>query len=69
MTLAPEHVAAVIAGLERAAIPVTQIGVVTLPEDGFVMITSEGEREMPDFPIDELARFLSSLPADAPSPQ
>ena len=69
MTLAPEHVAAVIAGLERAAIPVTQIGVVTLPEDGFVMITSEGEREMPDFPIDELARFLSSLPADALSPQ
>ena len=36
---------------------------------GFLMITSEGEREMPDFPIDELARFLSSLPADAPSPQ
>ena len=69
MTLAPEQVPSVIAGLERAAIPVTQIGVVTLPEDGFVMITSEGEREMPDFPIDELARFLSSLPADAPSPQ
>ena len=39
------------------------------PEDGFVMITSEGEREMPDFPIDELARFLSSLPADTYPPQ
>ena len=61
MTLAPEHVAAVVAGLERAAIPVTQIGVVTPPEQGFVMVTSGGEREMPDFPIDELARFLSSL--------
>ena len=69
MTLAPENVTAVTAGLERASIPVTQIGVVTPPEQGFVMITSEGEREMPDFPIDELARFLSSLPADAPSPQ
>ena len=62
MTLAPKHVAAVVAGLERAAIPVTQIGVVTPPEQGFVMITSEGEREMPDFPIDELARFLASPP-------
>ena len=69
MTLSPDNVAAVTAGLERAAIPVTQIGVVTPAEQGFVMITPEGEREMSDFPIDELARFLSSLPADAPSPQ
>ena len=62
MTLSPENVAAVVAGLERAAIPVTQIGVVTPPEQGFVMITPEGDREMPDFPIDELARFLASPP-------
>ena len=30
MTLSPEQVPSVIAGLERAAIPVSQIGVVTL---------------------------------------
>ncbi len=60
MTLAPEHVGPVSGSLQCAGIPVTQIGVMTSHEDGFVMITPEGEREMPDFAIDELARFLSS---------
>ena len=60
ITLDPEQVSAVTESLKRADITVTQIGVVTPPEDGFVMITSQEKREMPDFPIDELARFLSS---------
>ncbi len=60
VTLPPENVASVASALEAACIPVTRIGEITPPEDGFVMITPEGEREMPDFPIDELARFLSS---------
>ena len=55
MTLAPERVGPVSGSLQRAGITVTQIGVVTSHEDGFVMITPEGEREMPDFAIDELA--------------
>ena len=60
ITLPPENVPSVTSALEGAGIPVTRIGHVTPPEDGFVMVTSKGEREMPDFPIDELARFLSS---------
>ncbi len=60
VTLSPGHVPVVTAGLEGAGIPVTRIGEVTPQEDGFVMRTATGEREMPDFAIDELARFLSS---------
>ena len=60
ITLPPENVPPVTSALEAAGIPVTRIGQVTPPEDGFVMVTSEGEQKMPDFPIDELARFLSS---------
>ncbi len=66
ITLSPEHVPAVTAGLEGAGVPVSRIGEVTPPEEGFVVHTALGEREMPDFPIDELARFLSSLPTDTP---
>ena len=60
ITLPPENTLPVTSALETAGIPVTRIGEVTPPEDGFVMVTAKGEREMPDFPIDELARFLSS---------
>ena len=60
VTLSHEHVPAVTAGLEGAGIPVARIGEVSPSETGFVVRTSTGEREMPDFAIDELARFLSS---------
>lgn len=60
VTLPPDNVPSVTSALEAACIPVTRIGTVTPPEDGFVMVAPEGERAMPDFPIDELARFLSS---------
>ena len=60
ITLDPKHVPAVTTSLERAGIPVTRIGEVTPREEDFVMITPDGDRDMPDFPIDELARFLSS---------
>ena len=60
VTLSPQYAPAVTAGLEGAGIPVARIGEVTPPEDGFVMRTATGEREMPNFAIDELARFLSS---------
>ena len=60
VTLLPEHIPAVTAGLESAGIPVARIGEVTPQEQGFVMRTATGEREMPDFATDELARFLSS---------
>ncbi len=60
VTLSHEHVPAVTAGLEGAGIPVARIGEVTSAEQGFVMRTAMGEREMPNFAIDELARFLSS---------
>ena len=60
ITLPPDNAPSVTAALKAADIPVSEIGEVTPPQDGFVMITSQGEREMPEFPIDELARFLSS---------
>ena len=60
ITLSPEPVPAVTAGLEGAGIPVARIGEVTPQEQGFVMRTAAGEREMPNFTTDELARFLSS---------
>ena len=69
VTLSPEHVPDVIAGLEGAGIPVARIGEVTPPEGGFVVCTATGEREMPDFPIDELARFISFQSSAESSPQ
>ena len=69
VTLSPEHVPDVTAGLEGAGIPVARIGEVTPPEGGFVVCTATGEREMPDFPIDELARFISFQSSAESSPQ
>ena len=60
ITLPTENVPPVASALAEAGIPVSRIGELTRPEDGFVMVTSQGPRPMPDFPIDELARFLSS---------
>ena len=62
ISLDPGQVAAVTAGLEGGGIPVARIGEVIPPEEGFVMCTAAGERGMPDFATDELARLLSSLP-------
>ena len=60
VTLPPDNVPSVASALEAAGIAVSRIGEITPPEDGFVMVTSQGEQAMPEFPIDELARFLSS---------
>ena len=60
ITLPSENVPPVTSALEAAGIPVSCIGAVTPPDHGFAMVTSKGERAMPDYPIDELARFLSS---------
>ena len=57
--VAPGDAAPLVAALEREGIPARVIGRVTDRAEGMRLRTPEGERELPTFERDELARFLS----------
>ena len=58
-TVAPEHAEPLVSALEREGVPARVIGRVTEHAEGMRMRTPSGERELPRFDRDELARFLS----------
>ena len=56
---APERTDAVLAALAAEGIPATVIGRVTEASAGLRLRTSNGVRELPGFPRDELARYMA----------
>lgn len=59
-TVAPGEAQSLVAALEREGIPARVIGRVTDRAEGLRLRTPHGERELPSFDRDELARFLSA---------
>ena len=57
---APGEAASLVAALEREGIPARVIGRFTDRAEGLRLRTPEGERDLPAFDRDELARFLSA---------
>ena len=60
VTLPPSDVPALQAALTQAGSDGYEIGLMIDPEEGLQMIGYGGELPLPEFPRDELARFLSS---------
>ena len=58
-TLSPSEVPKLLEALEDGGIAAYEIGRITPPEDGLKLRSSDGDRELPVFERDELARFLS----------
>jgi hydrogenase maturation factor len=59
VTLPAADVPGLMTALEKQGIQGFEIGQMLAPEEGLVMITRQGEVPLPDFPRDELARYLS----------
>ena len=59
ITLPPPDVPALLAALEREGIDGWEIGLMTAPEEGLIMIGRQGEVPLPEFPRDELARYFA----------
>ena len=59
ITLAAGEVPALLRALEQERITGWEIGQVLAPEEGLITIGYEGEKPMPVFPRDELARYIS----------
>ncbi|MBM4437366.1 MAG: hydrogenase expression protein [Actinobacteria bacterium] len=64
-TLAPSEVEAALARAAAAGVRATRIGAMTEPQAGRVLVAVGGERPLPAFARDELARFLSADPTRA----
>ncbi len=62
ITLAANEVPKLLSALDRAGITGWEIGQMLAPEEGLLMINYEGEILLPNFPRDELARYLSTTP-------
>ncbi len=60
VTLPAVQVPALFAALEEENIGGWEIGQMLAPEEGLVLFGHEGEQPLPEFPRDELARYLSS---------
>ena len=60
VTLPAGDVPALLAALEKENIDGWEIGQMLAPEEGLVLIGYQGEEPLPQFPRDELARYLSS---------
>ena len=61
VTLPPSEVPSLQNALERKGIEGWEIGLMIDPEEGLQMIGYEGEVPLPEFPRDELARYIASL--------
>ena len=59
ITLPAGDVPKLILALERQGIAGWEIGQMLAPEEGLIMIGQAGEVPLPEFPRDELARYLS----------
>lgn len=59
LTLAPERASALITTLKRAGISATVIGRMTKPTEGVTLATPNGSAPLPQFPRDEIARYLT----------
>lgn len=64
MTVPAAQASKLLKGLDVKGILAYDIGEVTPPSDGQRMVTETGEREMPTFDRDELARFFSAQRSD-----
>lgn len=60
ITLPAGDVPPLLAALEGEGIYASEIGQMIAPEEGLVMIGYEGETPLPEFPRDELARYIST---------
>ena len=60
LTLPPTEAPKALRALEESGVEAYDIGEVTSASEGLKMLTSDGEKELPDFGRDELARYLSS---------
>ena len=60
VTLPAVQVPALVAALEEENIDGWEIGQMLAPEEGLVLFGQEGERPLPQFPRDELARYFSA---------
>lgn len=58
-TLPASATPAALRALDRIGVSGWEVGQMMEPEDGLWLIDRGGERELPEFPRDELARFLS----------
>ena len=63
----PESVAAIVGDLEAAGIPVSSVGMLTANPDDLALVTNGVRRNLPEFPVDEVARLLSSREPNAGS--
>jgi hydrogenase expression/formation protein HypE len=61
ITLHSAEVPALLSALSLEGITGWEIGQMLAPEEGLLMITNEGELPLPEFPRDELARFIATL--------
>ena len=59
LTLAPEEAPALINTLKRVGINATTIGRMAKPSEGATLVTSNGSVPLPQFPRDEVARYLT----------
>lgn len=66
MTLPAPQVPALLACLEGEGIGAYEIGQMIAPEEGLIMIGYQGEVPMPEFPRDELARYISEKCREGP---
>jgi hydrogenase expression/formation protein HypE len=58
LVVAPGDVAAILAAMEKAGIAATRIGRVVERERGVVLRSAAGERSLPSFERDEIARLF-----------
>ena len=61
ITLHSAEVPSLLSALSLEGITGWEIGQMLAPEEGLLMITAEGELPLPEFPRDELARFIATL--------
>lgn len=59
ITLPAAEVPALLSALEKESILGWEIGQMIAPEEGLIMIGSEGEVPLPEFSRDELARYFA----------
>jgi hydrogenase maturation factor len=60
ITLPPGEVPALLTALGQENIDGWEIGQMLAAEEGLVLIGMQGEQPLPEFPRDELARYLST---------
>jgi hydrogenase maturation factor len=62
----PDAVPALVAAADDACIPIADIGEVVPEAEGFVLVTADGRRPLPEWTTDEVSRALAEgLPASA----